>query len=200
MNNKYRVKEMQLTLQGEGAMAGTAVVLLRFEGCNLNCSFCDTEFAGVDGHGGGVFNSPAELAKAVQSIWKSNLSVNVLCTGGEPLLQLDKALIHEFHSRGFRILLETNGTQIAGTGIDWICVSPKSATIPVQNHGDEIKIVWPQDNINPKNFEELKFDFFWIQPKFDKNYEKNLLLSIKYCLANPKWRLSIQTHRFIGIP
>ncbi len=200
MDREYRIKEMVLTLQGEGAMAGTAVVLLRFEGCNLNCSFCDTDFTGTDGQGGGVFKTAAELVDAVSREWTSSSPVNVLCTGGEPLMQLDKTLVEEFKSRHFRILLETNGTISVPSGIDWICVSPKANTTRVQNSGDELKIVWPQEGINPGDYEGLKFSNFWIQPRFDSNYESNLQTSIEYCFANPKWRLSFQTHRFIGIP
>ena len=200
MDSKYRIKEMVLTLQGEGALAGTAAVLLRFEGCNLRCDFCDTNFTGTDGEGGGVFATPAELAESVQSKWLSNMKVNLLCTGGEPLLQLDQHLIKEFHAKGFKILLETNGTIPVPEHIDWICVSPKTHDIPVQNSGDEIKIVWPQENVDPRVFEKLQFNNFWIQPRFDRNYKENLRTSIEYCLANPAWRLSVQTHRFIGMP
>ncbi|MCK5131842.1 MAG: 7-carboxy-7-deazaguanine synthase [Candidatus Sabulitectum sp.] len=201
MSNNYRIKEMLLTLQGEGAMTGTAVVLLRFEGCNLNCDFCDTDFTGTDGEGGGIFNTASELAEAVQSKWLSDTNTpNVLCTGGEPLMQLDRELIKEFHAKGFRILVETNGTVKAQKHIDWICVSPKTNEIPVQRSGDEIKIVWPQEKTDPGKFEKLEFNYFWIQPKFDRNYKENLKASIEYCLANPRWRLSIQTHRVMGIP
>lgn len=200
MDREYRIKEMVLTLQGEGAMAGTAVVLLRFEGCNLNCSFCDTDFTGTDGQGGGVFRTAQALVDAVSRKWTSSSPVNVLCTGGEPLMQLDKTLVEEFKSRRFRILLETNGTIPVPSGIDWVCVSPKTNVAIVQNSGDEIKIVWPQDGIKPDDFEGLQFSNFWIQPRFDSNYKKNLQTSIEFCLSNPKWRLSFQTHRFMGIP
>lgn len=196
---EYRIKEMVLTLQGEGALTGTAVVLLRFEGCNLNCDFCDTDFTGTNGEGGGIFSTALELAEAVQSKWVSNTRVNVLCTGGEPLLQLDRQLINEFHAKGFKILIETNGTIPAPEHIDWICVSPKPDGILLQHSGDEIKIVWPQENIDPKSYVDLKFNSFWIQPRFDENYKKNLQTSIEYCLANPQWRLSIQTQRYTGI-
>ncbi len=201
MHKEYLVKEIILTLQGEGAQAGTAVVLLRFSGCNLNCDFCDTDFTGTDGDGGGTFKNPAALADAVQKKWiDTQSSVNVLCTGGEPLLQLDLPLLKEFHSRGFKVLLETNGTLPCPAQIDWVCVSPKSGQMPNQILGDEIKIVWPQENIDPKAFEQLDFTHFWIQPKHDLNYRANLRKAVDYCLVNPKWRLSLQTHRFIGIP
>jgi len=200
MGSNYRVKEMILTLQGEGAMAGTAVVLLRFEGCNLSCDFCDTDFSGTDGLGGGVFSTAVDLADAVNSKWISETRVSVLCTGGEPLLQFDLSLLQEFHRRGFRVLLETNGTVAVPGKIDWICVSPKSNKIPVQNSGDEIKIVWPQEDLDPEMFERLNFSNFWIQPRFDMNYKENLKASIEYCLANPQWRLSVQTHRYTGMP
>ncbi|MCK5035416.1 MAG: radical SAM protein [Candidatus Sabulitectum sp.] len=206
MKSSYRVKEMILTLQGEGALAGTAVVLLRFEGCNLSCDFCDTDFTGMDGSGGGVFYTAIELAEAVEGKWISETSLSVLCTGGEPLLQLDLPLLQEFHRRGFRVLLETNGTiAVPGEGageekIDWICVSPKKNEIPVQKSGDEIKIVWPQEDLDPGMFEKLDFNNFWIQPRFDRNYKENMKASIQYCLKNPLWRLSVQTHRFTGMP
>jgi len=196
----YRVKEMVLTIQGEGAKTGTAVVLLRFEGCNLNCSFCDTDFTGTDGEGGGVFNSAAELAEAVQKKWISALPLNVLCTGGEPLMQLDEALINEFHGRGYRIFLETNGTFPLPENLDWVCVSPKSGTAAVLNAGDEIKIVFPQEGIDPQLYENMEFTCFWIQPMYNADYEQNLKASIDYCVLHPKWRLSLQTQRFTGMP
>jgi 7-carboxy-7-deazaguanine synthase len=196
---EYRVKEMVRTLQGEGAMTGTAVVLLRFEGCNLNCSFCDTDFTGTDGEGGEVFTSKEELAEAVQRKWKSRIHpVSVLCTGGEPLIQLDQQLTDEFHKRRFRILVETNGTIPAPANIDWICVSPKQAALK-QTTGDEIKIVWPQENVDPNDFVNLDFKHYWIQPMYNGNYSENLKSAVEYCLANPGWRLSLQTHRYAGI-
>jgi len=197
--SEYRVNEMILTLQGEGAMTGSAVVLLRFEGCNLNCSFCDTGFTGTGGEGGGVFSSHQELAEEVRKKWKNReYPVSVLCTGGEPLLQLDKPLIDEFHKHGFRILVETNGSIPAPENIDWLCVSPKQKAI-VHNHGNEIKIIWPQREIRPEDYRELIFDHFWIQPMHNENYDENLKTAIEYCLAHPKWRLSLQTHRYAGI-
>ncbi len=201
MNSEYLVKEIILTLQGEGAQAGTAVVLLRFSGCNLNCEFCDTDFTGTDGDGGGVFKTPESLAESVADHWTAKQErVNVLCTGGEPLLQIDKPLIDEFHRRGFRISIETNGTIECPEEIDWICVSPKAGEMPCQNSGDEIKIVFPQKNTDFEALAQLQFDHFWIQPKFDHEYQLHLKNSVEFCIANPKWRLSLQTHRFIGIP
>jgi 7-carboxy-7-deazaguanine synthase (Cx14CxxC type) len=200
MADNYRVKEMVFTLQGEGAKTGTAVVLLRFEGCNLHCSFCDTDFTGTDGEGGGVFATAQELAEAVQKKWKSSFPLSVLCTGGEPLLQLDGELIKQFHTKGFNILLETNGTLYLPENLDWVCVSPKADTVTVLNGGDEIKIVFPQNGIDPHRFEKMNFKHFWIQPLHNTNYEENLKASIEYCLSHPKWRLSLQTHRFTGIP
>ncbi len=190
---------MQLTLQGEGINTGLAVVLVRFSGCNLSCDFCDTDFTGVDGTSGGVYISPTQLADKIQTLWPSdNVFPNVLFTGGEPLLQLNQPLLQELKKRSFNILVETNGTIKAPELIDWICVSPKS-DLAVQKSGDEIKIVWPQDNISLESFEEQNFSYFWLQPKFDKNYLFNLKTCINYCLFHPKWRLSIQTHRVIGI-
>ncbi len=190
---------MQLTLQGEGINTGLAVVLVRFSGCNLSCDFCDTDFTGVDGTGGGVYISPTQLADKIQTLWPSdNVFPNVLFTGGEPLLQLNQPLLKELKKRYFNILVETNGTIKSPGLIDWLCVSPKSDSA-VQKSGDEIKIVWPQDSISLESFEELEFSYFWLQPKFDMNYLLNLQTCINYCLLHPKWRLSIQTHRVIGI-
>ncbi|MCP4646234.1 MAG: 7-carboxy-7-deazaguanine synthase [bacterium] len=200
MSKGYRIKEIHLTLQGEGANTGMAVILLRFEGCNLSCDYCDTDFHGTDGESGGVYRSPGELAEAVERKWNSDSPLNVLCTGGEPLLQLDLPLIGEFHRRGFTVSVETNGSISVPHGVDWICVSPKTNEIPAQSEGNEIKIVWPQKNIQPETFENLPFTHFWIQPKFDKDYSCNLKTAISYCLTHPKWRLSLQTHRLIGIP
>ncbi len=196
----YRVKEMLLTLQGEGAKTGTAVVLLRFEGCNLKCSFCDTDFTGTDGEGGGVFATAQELADAVQKKWISSLPLNVLCTGGEPLMQLDEKLIKEFCARGYNILLETNGTFPLPDNLNWVCVSPKTGISTVLNSGDEIKIVFPQEGIDPRQYENMNFTHFWIQPMYNADYKQNLKASIDYCISHPNWRLSLQTHRFTGMP
>lgn len=195
----YRVKEMHLTLQGEGANTGLAVVLLRFEGCNLDCEFCDTDFTGTDGFCGGVYKSESALAEAVLRLWQNkDQDVNVLCTGGEPMLQLDRPLIDEFHRRGFRILVETNGSIPVPGDIDWICVSPKKKQIR-QSRGNEIKIVWPQDKVMPEDFNNSSFEHFCIQPMYNGNYSENLRTAIAYCLRNPRWRLSLQTHRYTKI-
>lgn len=199
MINNYNIKEIQLTLQGEGLNTGLSVVLVRFSGCNLSCDFCDTDYTGVDGIGGGVYSSPLKLADKIQSFWLSEkLFPNVLFTGGEPLLQLDQPLLKELKKRHFNIFVETNGTIKAPQLVDWICVSPKSND-SIQKSGDEIKIVWPQEGMNLDSFEEQDFLYFWLQPKFDKNYQANLQECIQYCLSHPKWRLSIQSHRVIGI-
>lgn len=199
MITNYKIKEIFLTLQGEGLNAGLPVVLVRFSGCNLDCDFCDTDFSGVDGPGGNIYSSPAQLADVIQGYWRSEyVFPNVLFTGGEPLLQLDQPLLEELDRRKFNILVETNGTIKAPGLIDWLCVSPKSEH-SVQKKGQEIKIVWPQHGINPRNFEDQDFLYFWLQPKFDSNYQLNLKECIDYCLNNPKWRLSIQTHKEIGI-
>lgn len=195
----YRVKEIHLTLQGEGFNTGIAVVLLRFEGCNLSCGFCDTDYIGTDGEGGGIYRTPQELAAAVETRWRNSLfPVNVLCTGGEPLLQLNEDLITEFHRKGFRILVETNGTLTAPEGIDWLCVSPKGG-IPLQTSGNELKILWPPSNSDPDQYLMLEFDHFFIQPIRNEFYEGNLASAIQYCKQNPIWRLSLQTHRYTGI-
>jgi len=196
----YRIKEIVLTVQGEGANTGTAVVLLRFEGCNLNCSFCDTDFTGTDGEGGGVYKSAVDLAEAVHKRWKSSFPLNVLCTGGEPLVQIDERLLKEFHARGFSIMLETNGTIPLPGRLDWVCVSPKAGTAAVLNSGDEIKIVFPQEGIEPQLYESMNYNHFWIQPMYNENYRDNLKASVNYCIAHPRWRLSLQTHRFTGMP
>ena len=199
-NDRFRPRSARpLSPALHGARAGTAVILLRFEGCNLSCDFCDTDFEGTNGAGGGVFKTPAHLADRIQSKWRSEHPINILCTGGEPLLQLDTPLITEFHKRGFIILVETNGTQPVPREIDWICVSPKTVELN-QKSGNEIKIIYPQKQTDPNDFKDLEFDHFWIQPKFDNNYKDNLKEAVNYCLNNPQWRLSIQTHRFIGIP
>ncbi|PIE51726.1 7-carboxy-7-deazaguanine synthase [Candidatus Fermentibacteria bacterium] len=196
----YRIKEMYPTLQGEGYYTGRTVVLLRFQECNLSCSFCDTDFAGTDGPGGGVFSSPVELAEAVAEKWPGKTGIPaVLCTGGEPLLQLDEPLVEAFHSLGFQVLLETNGTFPVPGGVDWVCVSPKSDRCLLRE-GDELKIVWPSEAVDPDTWAETLFGHFWLQPKYDESYEYNLRLCIDRCLEDPRWRLSLQTHRYIGMP
>lgn len=209
----YSVKEIFYTLQGEGVNAGRPAVFCRFAGCNLwsgreqdrataQCRFCDTDFAGVDGPGGGKFETPEALAQAVRSKWPAgnNAKAFVVCTGGEPLLQLDAPLIDALHAAGFEIAIETNGALPAPPGIDWICVSPKS-TVPLRlTKGDELKLVYPQDDAPPEKFEQLDFRYFQLQPMDGPDRARNTELAAAYCLAHPKWRLSLQTHKFIGIP
>ena len=208
----YTVKEIFYTLQGEGANAGTPAVFCRFAGCNLwsgreadrasaVCRFCDTDFVGTDGAGGGKFGTPAELVRALQSVLPSGAAAGlVVCTGGEPLLQLDAALVDAMHRCGFRVAIETNGTQSAPPGIDWICVSPKSGAPLVLERGDELKLVFPQTGAEPPDFERLAFDHFFLQPMDGPARAQNTRLAVDYCLAHPKWRLSLQSHKLIGIP
>ncbi len=211
----YAVKEIFLTVQGEGVRAGTVAVFLRFAGCNLwsglerdraeaVCKFCDTDFVKTDGVNGGKF-SVTELAEKVLSLWQGEGERWVVCTGGEPLLQLDDALIVALHERGFKIAVETNGTILAPDNIDWICVSPKAATKLVQITGHELKLVYPQDENKPSDFTHLNFDHFCLQPRDDSylGAQKNATHSdaaFQYCLQNPIWRLSVQTHKTIGVP
>jgi 7-carboxy-7-deazaguanine synthase (Cx14CxxC type) len=196
----YRIKEMVYTLQGEGFNSGKAVVLCRFEGCNLSCSFCDTDFQGIDGPGGGEFESAGELAEAVSKIWKGDRShPRVLCTGGEPLLQLDGQLTDALHAQGFEILLETNGTIELPEGIDWVCVSPKQGMDPVVRKGNELKLAFPQENSDPERYLTLDFEYFYLQPISGINTEINTRGAVEYCLNNPRWALSLQIHKYIGI-
>jgi 7-carboxy-7-deazaguanine synthase (Cx14CxxC type) len=210
----YAVKEIFYTLQGEGAQAGRAAVFCRFAGCNLwsgreadraaaTCRFCDTDFVGVDGAGGGKFESAEELAAAVAGKWPADAALGkrfVVCTGGEPLLQLDAALIAALHLREFQIAVETNGTVQAPVGVDWLCVSPKAGAEFVQRSGDELKLVFPQAAADPENFELLSFRHFFLQPMDGPSREANTELAVRYCLRHPQWRLSLQTHKFLGIP
>lgn len=209
----YSVKEMYYTLQGEGAQTGRPAVFLRFAGCNLwsgreqdrraaVCNFCDTQFVGVDGPGGGKFITALDLAKAAIGHWpKESVPVRpyVVCTGGEPLLQLDENAIDALHAEGFEIGIETNGTLPAPAGIDWVCVSPKAAAPVVQNHGDELKLVYPQSMAPPENFTAMKFTHHFLQPMDNAEQDKNTRAAIDYCLKNPLWKLSLQTHKMIGI-
>ena len=210
----YAVKEIFYTLQGEGAQAGRAAVFCRFAGCNLwsgreadraraVCKFCDTDFFGVDGVGGGRFESAGLLAEAVAEKWPAGGRAGkrfVVCTGGEPLLQLDSTLIDALHARGFEIAVETNGTLAAPDGLDWICVSPKARAELVQRSGDELKLVYPQADAVPETFEGLSFRNFFLQPMDGPSRAANTELALKYCLDHPQWRLSLQTHKILGIP
>ena len=207
----YSVKEIFYTLQGEGAQAGRPAVFLRFAGCNLwngreedraqaRCTFCDTDFVGTDGAGGGKFETPEALARAVAEQWPGGGAPFVVCTGGEPLLQLDEAAIQALKARGFQIAIETNGTLPAPDGIDWICVSPKATEKLRQLRGDELKLVYPQPDTPPERFENLSFRLFFLQPLDGPALAENTEAAIAYCLAHPRWRLSLQTHKLIGIP
>jgi 7-carboxy-7-deazaguanine synthase len=210
----YSVKEIFYTLQGEGAHSGRPAVFCRFAGCNLwsgreadrsaaVCQFCDTDFVGVDGPGGGKFECAEECAAAVEEKWPgSALRENrfVVCTGGEPLLQMDESLIAALHARGFEIAVETNGTVAAPAGLDWICVSPKAGAKLIQRSGDELKLVYPQAGAEPADFETLSFSNFFLQPMDGPNRVANTDLAVRYCLDHPKWRLSLQTHKILGIP
>jgi 7-carboxy-7-deazaguanine synthase (Cx14CxxC type) len=210
----YAVKDIFYTLQGEGVNAGRPAVFCRFSGCNLwsgrepdrlkaACRFCDTDFVGVDGPGGGKFESAADLAAAIELRWPQDSSKGkrfVVCTGGEPLLQLDSSLIGALHLRKFEIAVETNGTVKAPTGVDWLCVSPKAGTQLVQRSGDELKLVYPQTGAAPADFEPLCFRNFFLQPMDGPDREANTRLAVQYCLDHPRWRLSLQTHKFLGIP
>ena len=208
----YTVKEIFFTLQGEGANTGRAAVFCRFTGCNLwngkesdrahaVCKFCDTDFVGV-GPDGGRFPDAASLAEAVASKWPEEDRTGtrfVVCTGGEPLLQLDEKLITAFHERGFRVAVETNGTQPAPPGIDWICVSPKAHADLVLKRGNELKLVYPQRDAAPEKFERLEFDEWFLQPMDGPDREANTQAAVEYCLTHPRWRLSLQTHKALGI-
>ena len=208
----YSVKEIFHTLQGEGYNAGTPAVFCRFAGCNLwsgreadrasaTCDFCDTDFVGTDGPGGGKFADAAELAEAVERTWRGDREHRfVVCTGGEPLLQLDAPLIEALHARGFRIAVETNGTVEAPPGLDWICVSPKADAPLALRRGDELKLVFPQAKAPPARFESLDFAHFFLQPMDGPRREGNTRDAIAYCLAHPRWRLSLQSHKILGIP
>lgn len=211
----YSVKEIYRTLQGEGAQTGRAAVFLRFSGCNLwsgreqhrrsaVCRFCDTEFVGVDGPGGGKFGTARALARAVARAWRTGDEGRryVVCTGGEPLLQLDCDAIEALHEEGFEVAVETNGTIAAPAGIDWLCVSPKANAPLVVTRGNELKLVFPQaePEASPERFTELDFEHFFLQPCDDAERVENTRLATEYCLAHPRWRLSLQTHKLIGLP
>ena len=209
----YAVKELFLTLQGEGGQAGRAAVFCRFAGCNLwsgreqdrasaVCQFCDTDFVGLDGEGGGRFDTSEALVQAADTLWRGEAGAAklVVCTGGEPLLQLDAPLIAAFHARGFEVAVETNGTLAAPDGLDWICVSPKADQPLAQTQGAELKLVYPQAGVDPVRFEGLAFARFWLQPMDGPAQIENTKAAIAYCLAHPRWRLSVQTHKYLGIP
>lgn len=209
----YAVKEMFYTLQGEGAQAGRASVFCRFSGCNLwsglerdretaVCSFCDTDFVGMDGEGGGRFQTADALADAVAALWPAGAGGRpyVVCTGGEPMLQLDDALVAAFHARGFEVAVETNGTLTPPAGLDWICVSPKADAELKIRVGDELKLVFPQERAMPERFKGLDFKNFFLQPMDGPDQAANTAAATRYCLEHPQWRLSLQTHKIIGIP
>jgi 7-carboxy-7-deazaguanine synthase (Cx14CxxC type) len=208
----YAVKECFLTLQGEGVQSGSRAVFLRFAGCNLwsgreqdrptaQCNFCDTDFVGTDGEGGGKFADADSLAERALATWGAEEGSRlVVITGGEPMLQLDPALIDALHDRGFRIAVESNGTLPAVEGIDWLCISPKAGTDVVQRSGDELKLVWPQEGVDPAEFESWHFANFLIQPMDCEAREQALDAAIRLVMDRPKWRLSLQSHKLIGLP
>ena len=211
----YSVKEIFYTLQGEGAHAGRPAVFCRFAGCNLwsgrekhrdraICRFCDTDFVGIDGEGGGKYRSARELAQKIAATWAAGTDASmerfVVCTGGEPLLQLDDALLDELHSHGFEVAVETNGTKPAPSSIDWLCVSPKADTELAIQSGNELKLVYPQEDAPPERFEHLAFEHFYLQPMDGPTRDENTGRAVDYCKAHPKWRLSLQMHKILGIP
>ncbi len=209
----YAVKEMYYTLQGEGAHTGRPAVFLRFAGCNLwtgreqdrehaICTFCDTDFVGTDGVNGGKFVSAEDLAAAVAGLWPATAGHTryVVCTGGEPLLQLDSVLVQALQGAGFTVAIETNGTLQAPDNVDWICMSPKAGAPIELRSGNELKLVYPQAELMPEDVQGLDFDHFYLQPMDGPDVEENTRLAIKYCLENPTWRLSLQTHKYLNIP
>ena len=219
----YSVKEIFYTLQGEGANAGRPAVFCRFAGCNLwsgreedrasaICRFCDTDFVGTDGHGGGKFATVDALAAAVAAAWPfppSGCAATpdrirehplVVCTGGEPLLQLGERLIEAFHGYGFTVAIETNGTRLPPRGVDWVCVSPKAGAELVLRAGNELKLIYPQPGAEPEKFIDLDFQHFFLQPMDGPERQHNTQQTVSYCLAHPQWRLSLQTHKLLGIP
>jgi 7-carboxy-7-deazaguanine synthase len=211
----YSVKEIFYTLQGEGAQTGRAAVFCRFAGCNLwsgreqdrataVCRFCDTDFRGTDGEGGGLFTDPETLAERIRATWSEQAGSGgrpfVVLTGGEPLLQLDVALIQALHAQGFEIALETNGTLSVPAGVDWICVSPKAGAELVQQSGAELKLVFPQPGLSPDDLDHLAFKHFFLQPMDGPHLQEHTRQAIAYCKTKPRWRLSIQTHKLLGFP
>ncbi len=210
----YHIKELFYTLQGEGARAGKAAVFCRFAGCNLwsgreddrasaPCWFCDTDFVGTDGEGGGRFESPAAVADSLLSCWQRVAGASpcryVVFTGGEPLLQLDEDLVRECHLRGFEVAIETNGTRPVPPGVDWVCVSPKPGSELVVRRGDELKLVHPQE-VSPDSVESLSFTYRFLQPRAGDDFARNLSLTVEYCRTHPQWRLSVQVHKMVGFP
>ena len=209
----YTIKEIYYTIQGEGFHTGRSAVFVRFSGCNLwtghekdrenaICNFCDTDFIGTDGPGGGKFQTPNDLVKNIVSKWPSRSKEKrfVVFTGGEPLLQMDEELINVLHFNKFEIAIETNGTVKAPKNIDWVCVSPKAGSNLIITKGNELKLVYPQHGIDPSQYENLNFDHFSLQPMDNENLNENIQKTIKYCHEHPLWRLSLQTHKFVGIP
>ena len=211
----YAVKEIFYSLQGEGAHAGRPAIFCRFSGCNLwsgkeqhradaICQFCDTDFVGTDGDGGGSFADASQLAVRIKSFWPQNIADNthpyVVCTGGEPLLQLDTPLIDALRAQGIEIAIETNGTLPVPDGIDWICVSPKAGAKLVVEAGDELKLVYPQDGHQPTDFTACQFDHLFLQPLYDENQPQHVANTVDYCLKHPRWNLSLQTHKLLGLP
>ena len=208
----YAVKEIFLTLQGEGMQAGRPAVFCRFAGCNLwsglerdrasaVCRFCDTDFIGLNGQGGGRFADAASLSAAIETAWRGGPAHRLaVLTGGEPLLQVDCALVTALHDKGFEVAVETNGTLPALSGLDWICVSPKAGTTLAQRSGDECKLVFPQPGAEPQRYEHLDFRHFLLQPMDGADVQANTRAAVEYCLAHPKWRLSVQTHKALGLP
>jgi 7-carboxy-7-deazaguanine synthase len=208
----YSVKECFLTLQGEGMQAGSRAVFLRFAGCNLwsgreedrasaQCRFCDTDFVGTNGQGGGKFASPDALAAHVERLWGEGTDERlVVVTGGEPMLQLDEALVEALHARGFRVAAESNGTLPAVSGLDWLCISPKAGTDVVQRRGDELKLVWPQEGIDLSELESWQFDHFLVQPMDCDQRDAAMQAAIRLAMERPKWRLTLQAHKVVGLP
>jgi 7-carboxy-7-deazaguanine synthase (Cx14CxxC type) len=213
----YAIKSLYFTLQGEGAHTGRAAVFLRFAGCNLwsgreqdrasaICTFCDTEFVGTDGPGGGKFAHAESLAGAVAQCWQTHAMANgrsapfVVLTGGEPSLQADEELIQALHARGFEVAIESNGTRPLPEGLDWICISPKAGADLVVSSGDELKLVYPQKGLDPAQFKDLAFTHFFLQPMDGPEIARNTHLAAEYCMAHPKWRLGFQMHKAVGLP
>ena len=207
----YSVKEIYLTIQGEGFHSGKHAVFCRFSGCNLwngrekdrkkaICNFCDTDFVGTDGINGSKYLNAELLANKIDKVWDKNINEKfVVFTGGEPLLQLDKPLVDLLHKKKFKVAIETNGTILPPENIDWICVSPKQGADFNLKYGNELKLVYPQKGLEPKNFKHLDFDHFFLQPMDGKDLQRNILQSVSYCIENPLWRLSLQTHKIMGI-